>query len=469
METRAARSPSDFLYPSPATHVEDLTLSRAPEDMGPSQPRRPRPPAGAPKRPGAQPPPVPQTGDPDGTTFRPSPARPGSSSRTRAGAGAKSAKGLRSTEFASEYREPLAPGPKWWERIFFGRVSSGQLAQFCRQFASYLNAGVDYSRTFSSLENQLAGSALGPAVGRMRLAIKGGSTLEEAMAREPQIFSTMFLSMIRVAEARGGVPETLRMMGNHYEARQRLIRQARSAMIYPVIVLTMAGGVIALLTIVLLPMFASMLKDIDRRIQLPLPSRALLAFSNFVGWIGWWLIPLVLAGTPFLIYRFYKTAPGKALIDRLILRMPVFGALCRKLDISRFARTLSTLLDAGVDVGSSIDLTAGVLAMTPISQAVRAAKDKVMQGKELSVALAPSGQFSPDVIAVLQTGEETGKVPESLNHLADDYEEQVSGMVKNLGHLIQPLLVAILGGVVFFIILAVFLPYLQMITSLASP
>src|SRR5208283_5421811 len=367
--------------------------------MGPSQPRRPRPPAGAPKRPGAQPSPVPQTGDPDGTTFRPSPARPGSSSRTRAGAGAKSAKGLRSTEFASEYREPLAPGPKWWERIFFGRVSSGQLAQFCRQFASYLNAGVDYSRTFSSLENQFAGSALGPAVGRMRLAIKGGSTLEEAMAREPQIFSTMFLSMIRVAEARGGVPETLRMMGNHYEARQRLIRQARSAMIYPVIVLTMAGGVIALLTIVLLPMFASMLKDIDRRIQLPLPSRALLAFSNFVGWVGWWLIPLVLVGTPFLIYRFYKTAPGKALI----------------------------------------------------------------------VALAPSGQFSPDVLAVLQTGEETGKVPESLNHLADDYEEQVSGMVKNLGHLVQPLLVAILGGVVFFIILAVFLPYIQMITSLASP
>jgi len=154
--------------------------------MGPSQPRRPRPPAGAPKRPGAQPPPVPQTGDPDGTTFRPSPARPGSSSRTRAGAGAKSAKGLRSTEFASEYREPLAPGPKWWERIFFGRVSSGQLAQFCRQFASYLNAGVDYSRTFSSLENQFAGSALGPAVGRMRLAIKGGSTLEEAMAQEPR-------------------------------------------------------------------------------------------------------------------------------------------------------------------------------------------------------------------------------------------------------------------------------------------
>ena len=387
-------------------------MSRDPEDLGPSQPRRPRPPAGAPKRPGTQPPPIPQTGDPDGTTFRPNPARPGSSSRTAAGAGAKSAKGTRSTQFDSEYREPLA-GAQVVGTDLFGRVSSGQLAQFCRQFASYLNAGVDYSRTFSSLEKQFAGSALGPAVGRMRLAIKGGSTLEEAMVREPQIFGTMFLSMIRVAEARGGVPETLRMMGNHYEARQRLIRQARSAMIYPVIVLTMAGGVIALLTIVLLPMFASMLKDIDRKIQLPLPSRALLAFSNFVSWVGWWLIPLVLVGTPFLIYRFYKTSPGKALIDRLILRTPVFGALCRKLDISRFARTLSTLLDAGVDVGSSIDLTAGVLAMTPISQAVQAAKDKVMQGKELSAAPAPPASFPPTSSQCFRPVRKRGRSPKA--------------------------------------------------------
>jgi type II secretory pathway component PulF len=216
-------------------------------------------------------------------------------------------------------------------------------------------------------------------------------------------------------------------------------------------------------------MFASMLKDIDRKAQLPLPSRVLIGLSNFVGWIGWWLIPLMMIGVPILIYRFYKTAPGKALIDRLILRTPVFGELSRKLDISRFARTLSTLLDAGVDVGTSIDLTAGVLAMTPISEAVRNARDKVMQGKELSVALAPSRQFSPDVLAVLETGEETGKVPESLNHLADDYEEQVSSMVKNLGHLIQPLIVLILGGIVFFIIIAVLLPYIQALTSLAAP
>ena len=174
---------------------------------------------------------------------------------------------------------------------------------------------------------------------------------------------------------------------------------------------------------------------------------------------------MVFLGTPFLILRFYKTPPGRSLIDRLILWIPVFGPLARKLDTSRFTRTLATLLDAGVDVGTSIDLSAGVINMTPIREAVLEAKSEVMQGRELSARLRLRGRSRPMSIAVLESGEETGKTPETLNHLADDYEEQVSVMVKNLGHLVQPLLVIFLGGIVLFIILAVLLPYIQMITE----
>ncbi|MGC8640829.1 MAG: type II secretion system F family protein, partial [Isosphaeraceae bacterium] len=431
---------------------------------GPPRPRRPRPADGSAKRPAGKPPRPPAGAEPEGTTFRPNPARssrsPWETGATREDYSARAEPGM---------KEPLAPGAKWWERILFGRVSSGQLAQFCRQFASYLNAGVDYTRTFTSLERQFARSPLGPAIGRMRQAIKGGANLEEAMAREPQVFSPMFLSMIRVAETRGGVPETLKLMGNHYESRQRLIRQARSALIYPVIVLFIATAVAAFMSIVLLPKFASFLKDIDRRGRLPLPSQVLIGLSNFITWVGWWLIPAVLIGSPFLILRFYRTPPGRALLDRVILWIPVFGTLARKLDTSRFARTLATLIDAGVDIGTSIDLTAGVINMTPIREAVRDARTQVIQGRELSAALAPSRAFAPDVISVLESGEETGKTPEALNHLADDYEEQVSVMVKNLGHLVQPVVTIILGGIVFFIILAVFLPLIQMISSLANP
>jgi type II secretory pathway component PulF len=448
-------------------------MSRAADDPGADPPRRPKRSQSPPASPEAHPARAPVGGgEGEPSTFRPNPRK---SSGGGAGAGRARrenpgrSSGGSGTGTEGRSAERLAPGPKFWERILFGRVSSGQLAQFCRQFSSYLNAGVDYPRTLSSLQTQFAGSALGPAIERISQAIRQGCTLEEAMARQSHIFSPMFLSMMKVAEARGGVPETLRLMGDHYEARQRLIRQARSALIYPVIVLILAGGVIALLTILVLPMFAELLRDISRGGQLPWASRALLAFSGFVGLLGWWLLPLITIGVPFVLLRLYKTAKGKAVLDRLILITPVFGSLCRKLDTSRFARTLATLLDAGVDVGSSIELTSGVMAMTPIRQAVRDARDTVVQGKDLSESLAESRQFSPDVVAVIQSGEETGKIPESLNHLADDYEEQVEHMVKNMGTLIQPFLTLLLGAIVLFILLAVFLPYFQALTSLAQP
>lgn len=409
-----------------------------------------------------RPPPLP----PQESTFRPNPV----------GGAAPEASKPRTTKPKSEpTRDPLdakplipAAGPTLWERIVFGRVSSGQLAQFSRQFASYLNAGVDILRALGSLEKQFSGTALGPVIGRMQVAIKRGASLEDAMARETTTFGPMYLSMIRVAEARGGVPETLKMLAQNLEARQRLIRQARSAMIYPTIVLMVAGLVTIGLSIFILPMFASMLRDISRNMTLPLASRALMAFSTFVQYAGWWLMPLLLFGSPFLMMKLYRTSAGKAIMDRAVLMMPVFGLLCRKLDTSRFARTLSVLLDAGLDFPSSIDLTADVVVMTPIRRAVRSVKEKVLAGQELGATLEATHQFSPDVIAVITTGEETGKLPESLGHLADDYDEQVSVMVKNLGHLVQPMVTIILGLIVLFIILAVILPYIQILSSLGS-
>lgn len=423
-----------------------------PDHVDPTPPRRPRPTPS----PNDPPPNPPRAGFGD-STFRPSPGppAPGKSRSAR-----KPIDGFRA--------EAAEPGPKWYERLLFGRVSSGQLAQFCRQFASYLNAGVDYDRALSSLGKQFERTALGPVVERVRRRIKGGATLEDATAPERDTFGPVFQSMITVAEARGGVPETLRSLGASFEARQRLIRQARSAMIYPIIVLVLASTIACLMAIYILPMFASLLSDISKKAQLPWASRSMMAFSRFVSAGGWWLLPLALIGAPLALLKWYRTSSGQAVLDPILLRIPVLGSIFRKLDVGRFARTLASLLDAGVDVATSMDLTAQAMATTPMRKAVAAAKGPVMDGRDLSVALAPSGWFGPDVIAVLESGEETGKIPETLNHLADDYEEQVAYMVKNLGHLIQPLLVLMLAGFVLFIILAVFLPYIQVITSLAG-
>jgi type II secretory pathway component PulF len=437
-------------------------MSRDPGELGSRPPRRDRQ---APE-PAKRPPPLPPDDDPGPSTFRPNPA--GASAPVPGKPRKPKPKSAAARDPLDERPRITAEGPTWWERIFFGSVSSGQLAQFSRQFAAYLHAGVDIIRSLDSLEKQFSGTALGPVIGRIQLAIKRGASLEDAMAKEPQTFGRQYLSMIRVAEARGGVPETLKMLAKHLEARQRLIRQARSAMIYPIIVLVVAGGVVALITVVLLPMFVSFLKDLGHTAQLPLPSRMLIAFSQFVQTIGWWLIPVIVVATPFVLLRLYKSGKGKSVMDRMVLMTPVFGLLCRKVDTTRFARTLSVLLDAGLDFGTSIELTADVLMMDPIRNAVRSSKEKILAGKDLSVTLDASRQFSPDVIAVIASGEETGKLPESLEHLAEDYEEQVAIMVKNLGQLVQPLLIVFLGGIVLFIILAVFMPYIQMILTAAG-
>lgn len=361
-------------------------------------------------------------------------------------------------------------GPNWFERIFFGKVSSGHLAAFCGQFATYQDAGVDLLRSLASLKKQFARTALGPVIGRMEGAVRGGDPLAEAMAREPQAFDNLCLSMIRVAEARGGVPETLKGLARHYEARRRMIRQARSAMIYPAAVVTVASAVVLLLTIFVIPKMVDFIADSvrGRAVELPWPTRVLMAISGFMTSQGWWLVPLAAVGVVFGALRWYRTAVGKATLDSLSLYIPVLGKIRRKLDTTRFARTLAALLNAGVDVGSSLDLTAGVLSLPSYRRAILGVRGRVMDGSEMSEALEDTRCFGPDVVAVVNSGEETGRLPESLDKIADDYEEQVEYMIKNLGNLVQPVLIVGLGGIVLFIILGVILAYLKMISSASS-
>ena len=220
-------------------------------------------------------------------------------------------------------------------------------------------------------------------------------------------------------------------------------------MIYPLVVLVVASGVVTLMTIWIIPMFASLLRDIagpDGR-ACPLPSRILMAFSDFVQTAGWWLIPLVLVGAPVVLFWFYRTPAGQA-ADR-----PDRAAESRSSASSCGSSTrpgspgrCRPCSDAGVDVGSSLDLTADVDAASTRSAGPSATRrSMVMNGAELSAALDETGRFGPDVIAVVNSGEETGKLPETLDHLADDYEEQVAYMVRNMGQLVQPLLMILHG------------------------
>jgi type II secretory pathway component PulF len=193
----------------------------------------------------------------------------------------------------------------------------------------------------------------------------------------------------------------------------------------------------------------------------------LMAFSAFIKACGWWALPVAFVGTIIILIQAYKSPKGKAVLDELSLRIPVLGLLRLKIDTARFGRTLSALLGSGVEYGVSLDLTADVLSLAPLRRTLRNAREAVMEGTELSTALADARRFPPDVIAIVETGEETGKLPETLDKMADDYEEQVSIMVKNLSSLLQPLIVMVIAGIVLFIALAFFGFIAQIISDLS--
>ncbi len=446
----------------------------------PQHPKRPGPRpeggVGGPTRPKSNPKPTlpafdTTSADEGPSTFRPNPSKKGPSRSPESDpdfGGETAQAGPKRAKTAKRDPTPVSGGPSLVERVLLGRVSTGHLAMFCRQFGAYLDAGVPLLRALDSLQSQFAKTALGPVLERVGMSVRRGDSLSDAMRREPGAFDNQFLSMVGVAEARGGVPETFKRLAASYEARQRLFRQARSAMIYPTAVITIAFAVGMLLTVFVLPGLLAIVKDMIRgkSIDLPWPTWILMKINEFMISMGWFVVPMVVVGTVVGLFWLYRKPRGKAFLDEIIMRLPVLGKLFRMIDTARFGRTLGTLLEAGVDIGGSLDLTAATLMLVPYRRAITRSRDAVMEGSELSEALVETRKFTPDVIAIIETGEETGKLPESLERMADDYEERVELMVKNLGSLIQPLIFLVLGGIVMFIAIAFFSVYLMLLTGL---
>lgn len=424
------------------------------------------------------PPPLPEEDPEDdgGTsTFRPAP-KPRDSSESRSSSTFRS----RSTSSGSTRshnedepkpgRAPIAEArPGRVERWLFGSIGTADLARFCRQLSSYLDAGVALPKALANIQAQFSTSTLGPIIGRVLKAIRQGSSLGDAFTAQRGAFDPLFLSLVRVAETRGHMPEILKLLAHHYEARVRLYRQARSALIYPATVLVLAAGLATLLLVVVLPIMVKFLDDFRQKAgELPMPTKVLMAIGDFMSSIGWFVVPGVLIGIPIVLWRMYKTPAGKRSLDTLALRVPVFGQMLKLIDTTRFARTLSALLEGGVALPASLDLTVDVMRLDPYRRAVGRMRRSVVDGMTLSEAAEESGRFDHQFIAVLDSGEETGSIPEVLAHLADQREEELGLMVKNLGSLLQPLILLALGGLVLFLILAVFLPYLSILQNLSG-
>lgn len=364
-----------------------------------------------------------------------------------------------------------AGGPSLLERILYGKVGTKQSALFYRQFGQYLSAGMDVGQSLRGLQKHFAGRALGPVIARMTDAVKSGRSLTEAIEREPQAFDRLAVNMIRAAEARGAVPEILSELAEVAEFRARTVRNVASASIYPIIVLTMATLCLLIVTMFVGPLFNGILQDMipeSKRGDLWLPTKILFRFNSLMMTLGPLVPVFLLIGTAIGIWAAYKTESGRAILDEIYWYVPVFGKIQKNIDLSRMARMLGALLEAGVSTPDALGLTAGVVRLKPYERALEAAEAATRDGDEIGPILAKSGRFPFEVVGLIETGEATGNLPRSLARMADDFEEQATVMIKNLSTLLQPIITIVLGLIVGFIAVAFVGLIAALYTGLAS-
>jgi type IV pilus assembly protein PilC len=346
-----------------------------------------------------------------------------------------------------------------------GRVKLAALVIFSRQFATMVNAGINILKCLDILEAQTKDAALKPVIIEIRKDVVGGASLTEAMAKHPQAFSKLFVSMVRAAEAGGILDLILDRLATFLEKEQEIIGRIKGAMVYPVCVLIFALLMVVAMFIFVLPTF----KDIfdGSGAELPLITRLLFLMSDLLR-AYWYLLPTVPLGISFGLKQYYKTEQGHWNIDKLKLRIPVVGELVQKMAISRFSRTFGTLVNSGVPVLRALEIVAETAGNVVIARAVDQARASVREGQRISAPLAASGIFPQMVTQMMDIGEETGRMSDMLIKIATFYDNEVDVAVKALTSLIEPLLIIFLGGIVGFIVGSIMVPMFTLINVISK-
>jgi type IV pilus assembly protein PilC len=349
----------------------------------------------------------------------------------------------------------------------FGRVSGRDLAIFCRQFATMIDAGVSLVRCLAVLEEQTGSARLRQIIREIQVSVESGETLSRAVSRWPNIFSNLFVGLIRAGEVGGVLDEALNRLAVFMEENERLRRKIKSAMTYPVLVLIFAAGVVIGLVTFVLPQFIKVFNDLGIGDKLPVMTRIMVQVSNFLTTKWYMMILTIVVFT--IVYSAYKrTRVGRRHMDFLKLKMPVFGKLNHKICIARFARTLSTLLVSGVPILQALETVAGAVDNEIMADAILASRAAIREGEQIGDPLQRSGMFPPMVVQMVAIGEETGSLDQMLSKIADFYESEVDATLAGLTAALEPILIIVLGGVVGFIVIAMFLPLITAVQSLQS-
>jgi len=350
--------------------------------------------------------------------------------------------------------------------VFFSKVKTKELMVFTRQLATLVDAGLPLVRSMQVLEKQEKNPGLKKALGEMADSIQSGSTFAEALAQHPKIYNKLYVNMAKAGEVGGVLDTVLIRLAEFMEKAQKIKNKVVSAMVYPMVVMCMALGILTFLMIVIIPKFKEIFSEL-------LSGQALPGLTQFVmnaSELMTTKLPYLIVGIVAIVFLFKfaaKTKTGSLLVDRMKLNMPIFGNLIRKTVVGRFTRTLGTLMASGVPVLQALNIVRDTAGNEVVAKAVNQIHDAVKEGENMAPPIEASGVFPPMVVSMVQVGEETGELPEMLMKIADSYDDEVDNAVAGLTSIIEPLLIVFLAVVVGTIVIALFLPLISIIGNLS--
>ena len=346
----------------------------------------------------------------------------------------------------------------------FGKkpIRTRDIVIFTRQFATMINSGLPLVQSLDILARQTENPSLAEVTKQVVFDVESGHTLADAFSKHPKAFTELYVNMVAAGEAGGILDTILLRLATFLEKSDALIRKVKGAMVYPGVIMAVAGIAVAVLLIFVIPTFQKMFASVG--MELPLPTRIVIAMSDFLINYWWALIAIIVAAI-YAIRSYYKTPNGQKQIDQMMLNAPVLGDLLRKSAVSRFTRTLGTLISSGVSILDGLEITAKTAGNRVIHDAVMESRNSIAGGETIAGPLEKSKVFPPMVISMIAVGEQTGGLDEMLSKIADFYDEEVDVAVSALLSLMEPMMIVILGVIVGGMVVAMYLPIFDMMNA----
>ena len=342
---------------------------------------------------------------------------------------------------------------------FKASVTDKDIVVFTRQFATMIDAGLPLIQCLDILAKQTENKTFASSINEIRQDVEAGSTYADALRKHPKIFNDLYVNMVAAGELGGILDTILNRLSKYIEKSIKLKRQIKSAMAYPSTIVAVAVVVIVVLLVWVIPIFAKMFTDFGG--VLPAPTRMVIGASDFMQHN----ILVIIGAVALIIFglnRYYKTPNGRRTVDRLALRLPIFGLLIRKIAVAKFTRTLGTLISSGVPILDGLDIVAKTAGNKVVEEALSATRQSISEGKTLAEPLEQTQVFPPMVVQMIAVGETTGALDAMLSKIADFYDEEVDSTVSTLTSLLEPMLMIFLGIVIGFIVVAMYLPIFKL-------